>query len=262
MHHNIYYDAFLGKKKGENIMKKQSFKLSKGMFHLPLRERVRGKNPAFTLAEVLITLGIIGVVAAITMPTLIQNHRKQETVTKLKKIYSMVNQAIKLSEVEYGEHENWDMDCGTSMAISCTTEQAIEKFNTYIGKHLEIIEIKPNDEDTGFFVYLKDGSILYIYKYLYDMDFYLNKKAVQNKKSGINHFYFRFNAKLPAGQTLETNRDFNKGMFEPYSNTWNGTRDTLKSGDIRSCNGEYHSFCAKLIQYDGWQIKDDYPLRF
>ncbi len=32
---------------------------------------------AFTLAEVLITLGIVGVVAAITMPTLIANHRKK-----------------------------------------------------------------------------------------------------------------------------------------------------------------------------------------
>ena len=31
----------------------------------------------FTLAEVLITLGIIGVVAAMTMPTLIQNHQKR-----------------------------------------------------------------------------------------------------------------------------------------------------------------------------------------
>ncbi|MFQ8625261.1 MAG: type II secretion system protein [Candidatus Gastranaerophilaceae bacterium] len=41
---------------------------------------------AFTLAEVLITLGIIGVVAAMTMPVLIQNHKEKETVAKLKKL--------------------------------------------------------------------------------------------------------------------------------------------------------------------------------
>lgn len=45
---------------------------------------------AFTLAEVLITLGIIGVVAAMTLPTLINNYRKQETIAKLKKVYSVL----------------------------------------------------------------------------------------------------------------------------------------------------------------------------
>ena len=43
---------------------------------------------AFTLAEVLITLGIIGVVAAMTMPSLIASHKEKETVSKLKKVYS------------------------------------------------------------------------------------------------------------------------------------------------------------------------------
>lgn len=38
----------------------------------------------FTLAEVLITLGIIGVVAAMTMPSLIQNYRKKEATTRIK----------------------------------------------------------------------------------------------------------------------------------------------------------------------------------
>lgn len=39
---------------------------------------------AFTLAEVLITLGIIGVVAAMTLPTLVQRYKEQETVTRVK----------------------------------------------------------------------------------------------------------------------------------------------------------------------------------
>ncbi len=41
---------------------------------------------AFTLAEVLITLGIIGVVAAMTLPSLVGNYKKKVTVTRLKKI--------------------------------------------------------------------------------------------------------------------------------------------------------------------------------
>lgn len=40
---------------------------------------------AFTLAEVLITLGIIGVVAALTIPTLVNNYRKKQFETGLKK---------------------------------------------------------------------------------------------------------------------------------------------------------------------------------
>ena len=51
------------------------------------------KKAAFTLAEVLITLGIIGVVTAMTMPSLIQNYQEKATVTKLKKCYSLVSQA-------------------------------------------------------------------------------------------------------------------------------------------------------------------------
>ena len=42
---------------------------------------------AFTLAEVLITLGIIGVVAALTLPSLIENHKKQVIVSRLNKVY-------------------------------------------------------------------------------------------------------------------------------------------------------------------------------
>lgn len=55
---------------------------------------------AFTLAEVLITLGIIGVVAAMTMPTLINSYKKQETVTKLRKIYSVLSQAVQKAAPE------------------------------------------------------------------------------------------------------------------------------------------------------------------
>lgn len=52
------------------------------------------KNFAFTLAEVLVTLGIIGVVSAMTMPTLIQNHQKTVYVTELHKVYNDFSQAV------------------------------------------------------------------------------------------------------------------------------------------------------------------------
>ena len=54
---------------------------------------MRKKN-AFTLAEVLITLGIIGVVAAMTIPTLISNTNGAQFKSAYKKALSTLNQAI------------------------------------------------------------------------------------------------------------------------------------------------------------------------
>lgn len=51
---------------------------------------------AFTLAEVLITLGIIGIVAALTIPNLINNTNQKELTTRLKKTYSALSNATKM----------------------------------------------------------------------------------------------------------------------------------------------------------------------
>lgn len=60
------------------------------------------KKQGFNLAEVLITLGIIGVVAAITMPILIGNYQHRVNVVKWRKAYSQFSQvALKMSE-DYG----------------------------------------------------------------------------------------------------------------------------------------------------------------
>ncbi len=57
---------------------------------------------AFTLAEVLITLGIIGVVAAMTIPTLITNTRSSQYRSKFKKTISTLSQAARMSQAQYG----------------------------------------------------------------------------------------------------------------------------------------------------------------
>ena len=69
----------------------------------------RTLNKGFTLAEVLITLGIIGIVAAMTLPALTANYRKQVLVTRMQKFYTVFNQAIKMSELANGELDTWDM---------------------------------------------------------------------------------------------------------------------------------------------------------
>lgn len=67
------------------------------------------KIVAFTLAEVLITLGIIGVVAAISIPTLIQNSQEKATVSLLKKAFTTYSQAFQLAVNENGTPDTWDI---------------------------------------------------------------------------------------------------------------------------------------------------------
>ena len=73
---------------------------------LPLK---REGKCAFTLAEVLITLGIIGVVAALTLPSVINNFREKATVAKVKKFYSIISQAHLQALEEKGTPDNWNI---------------------------------------------------------------------------------------------------------------------------------------------------------
>ena len=83
------------------------------------------KRVAFTLAEVLITLGIIGVVAAMTMPSLVQNYKNKQTVAQLKKIYSVLSQVTVMAESENGPISDWNMVDG-----SCESMDEIVSFYT------------------------------------------------------------------------------------------------------------------------------------
>lgn len=86
---------------------------------------------AFTLAEVLITLGIIGVVAAMTMPTLINKTNDKANITAMKKAYSILSQATISVANEY-PIESWSMTTGQLSA-------AEEIFN-YYKPYLKIVK--------------------------------------------------------------------------------------------------------------------------
>ena len=62
---------------------------------------------AFTLSETLITLAIIGIVAAMTTPALINKFKERVTVTKLKKFYNVLSQSYLYAVQEYGEVSTW-----------------------------------------------------------------------------------------------------------------------------------------------------------
>lgn len=83
----------------------------------------------FTLAEVLITLGIIGVVAAMTIPTLISKNQKRVIEAKLKEDYSIIQQVIK-------SNEGNDVDMGMLLYDSNVNSQK-QWFETYFAPYMK-----------------------------------------------------------------------------------------------------------------------------
>ena len=67
----------------------------------------KNHESAFTLAEILITLGVIGIVTILTLPIIIDNYKKSIIETSVKKFYTTMNQAIILSERENGDRHEW-----------------------------------------------------------------------------------------------------------------------------------------------------------
>ena len=229
------------------------------------KNRLKKRRNAFTLAEILVTFGVIGVVAAVTMPTLIQNYKKHVVETKLSKFYTTINQAIAMSTVQNGEPADWVKDCGKSYAITCTNDETMEWFKSYIGKYMSVSKIEPKEDDTGFFVYFNDGSIMFMRTYVYDILFYISKKAIDSPQSGVNEFSFRFMPKLISGGNTTTNIYTIKNTVEPNVYAWDGTLEYLYTEPRFGCKTDAtfdRRYCTKIIQLNGWKIPKDYPLKF
>jgi prepilin-type N-terminal cleavage/methylation domain-containing protein len=155
-------------KKGEKIMKKTFLGIRKG----------------FTLAEVLITLGIIGVVAAMTIPTLIQNTNSVRFATQFKKTVSTLSQAALMSQAQYDIDYSLASDtitnCGTEVVSNqgqqtiCGILNATLAGQTHLGKYGAVAGVSGNAESdkyaiattafptpTGYEIYsLADGSMV------------------------------------------------------------------------------------------------------
>ena len=195
--------------------------------------KLMNKN-AFTLAEVLITLGVIGVVAAMTIPTLIQNHKRSVVETRLAKFYSTINQAFKMSEIDNSEPETWD---------ELTKTNAEEWYNKYLAKYLKSTKIETSVINNGRLqivdIYFSDGSYL---QFASDgPNFYpiASNKLKAKRQAGKDYFPFIYK----------------NGAMIPYENA-----DEEKYGC--RADAQNPALCTKLIQENGWKIPKDYPFRF
>lgn len=91
---------------------------------------------AFTLAEILITLGIIGVVAAMTIPTIIQKQQEAATVSSLKKAYSILSSAYTRSVQDNGTPELWGITTDISPLSITMLEPYLRTIKVCIGNNV------------------------------------------------------------------------------------------------------------------------------
>lgn len=230
----------------------------------------------FTLAEVLITLGIIGVVAAITIPSIITNYKKKVTVNKVKKFYSIMSQATYSSIADNGSMEYWEGFTSTHNG-----KELQYWFDKYLKPYLkttnEWIDIDEKSGYENFFVTLTDGSIVLFtnwagntpdidkdtgedknhsidnYNGLIHINYLTSSKALkkENRKNCVNTFTFLFYSPLKK-----------EYYFQPY--TYQATTPEKYNRDfflkqIKNGNAQY---CSALIMYDNWEIKKDYPFNY
>ncbi len=227
------------------------------------------KNKGFTLAEVLITLAIIGVVAALTIPTVVRNYQKQQTVVRLKKTYSAIANTANLAMAEHGPIVNWVVE----------NNKAEDFANTYVIPYLKVSKNcgtkstgecdfsfkRPNEATTTLSTntakfYLNDGVFVgvnavntsYSGVSRKQADIYIDingQKKPNFMGKDVFHFIYYIYWEGNPGIT---------GKLSPY-----GSKDrdyNLNSSDPAVCNtGGTGEYCTRVIMQDGWEIRDDYP---
>ncbi len=217
------------------------------------------RRTAFTLAEVLITLGIIGVVAAMTLPSLIAKHQKKVVEARLAKFYSSINQAVQLAEVQYGDKKYWYQDLKGAQQFDKEgnpiegSSEAQQWFNKYLAPNLKIVKEELIKSDGRLKIYFSDGTELRQMNIANTRDWVFYASAKGKCDFGKCAFYFNF---MPNSTNYVWRYNYNKG-FEPWKYNWDGNYETLKTG----CKSNTW-YCAAIIQYNGWKIPDDYPIKF
>ena len=214
------------------------------------------RHSAFTLAEVLITLGIIGVVAALTLPQVVTNYEKKATEVRLKKDYSTLANALKMAEAEHGPIETW---ADENDSMDNIYQEYFKKMEPYIQ-----FAVKPCFEEakcfpkrsgayyTGIYFRLKDGT----YGIFYDNKvpnpinpkFYFT--LITSEKRGI---YGRTVFKYSIMNLKNLKIKSHVGAAGTPIWYWNEPAKCENSG---AAWAEYE--CSMKFAQDGFTFKDDY----
>lgn len=146
------------------------------------------KHFAFTLAEILIVVGIIGIVAQMTIPALITSTKNQEMVVRLKKTYTVLEQARGLVAAEQGgdmsslfspeagsmggwnefaKHLNLYKNCGKEMG--CLHTKQISLINNSESQ-AEFLNFDAQNDQQGGKGILADGAMISFNSWAYNCE--------------------------------------------------------------------------------------------
>ncbi len=217
------------------------------------------KAIAFTLAETLVVMGIIGVVAALTIPNLNQSTGDREKVAKLKKVYSNLEDAFGRATAVYGPFEEWflkDSDektRSTRLADRMTEFMKISKNCGYDGagcfsssyKYLNgDVDVSPNAFDKNLKFLLSDGTALNFYAEATKGTIYVDIDGLKGSNiRGKDYFLFNVynTGVMPNGRNI-SNAKLKKDCFTSgrHCEAWIidvGNMDYLKANKGTCPNG-------------------------
>ncbi len=138
----------------------------------------RGRKAAFTLAEVLITLGIIGVVAGMVVPNTVSNFQEKQTVVRLNHTYSILNDAVAAIVKERYKLNYWGDDSREFFEAELTKHlRVIDKQQCNLSNRKSICPFQRSSSNIPYMV-LNNGIILKVVS-----------RNMNNNPSGYHHCY-------------------------------------------------------------------------
>lgn len=226
------------------------------------------KQHAFTLAEVLITLGIIGIVAAMTIPTIITNTRSAQYRSKFKKAISTLSQAARMSQAQYGyDYAGINQTCGKNAATESPDEnQSICAIlnGTLTGltykEQLSEIKLKKADKEQSYQDTIQKGTFFNAGP-ARDLNNFRAYILNDGTIIGINKTLGTYTCTLSIGKQLE-DIPVNGNMYG-----CNGFVDvngsTLPNKEV-SCSSGSESLSKNdcIVKNDAQHMTDIYPVRF
>ena len=231
----------------------------------------------FTLAEVLITLGVIGIVAAMTIPNLVSNYQKKVFATKAKQTYSILSNALALSEIDNGAPDGWFIGEVSDSYSGGTQETLTHIVETYFKPYFKVAE-DLGYADGHYSIVLNNGMTL-----TFTTDSTIVKYGSSVKYRPTSIYVIASNNKNTKRQD-DSSRDYSKhdlffkisrlnNKFFPFA--WSNSQtnqhdyttiknreeliDHVKYGCSKTIAKNKRFNCGALIMFDGWEIKDDYP---
>ena len=231
---------------------------------------------AFTLAEVLITLGIIGIVAAMTLPALVGKYQKKVTVERLKKAYTVLSQAVLMSVKDHEAIEYWNFELSSQ-----------EFMDTYLKPYFQNIASEITSSDTIRYskkYALADGTTFsgWMFKNpnpanhdittFYRLEVDINGEQKPNLAGRDIFYYYIFPIKSNFFNGGFGNIAYKVPGPGLYPDGYGYDRERLKTDGWRGCDirpGDKapdgrpdskgaRAYCTALIMLDGWKIADDY----